>query len=346
MEIKKDLSELALELTEEQYRNSEELHYSTISRFEEKGFNGLDHLFDPIESEGITFGQVVDTLLTGSGQEFQDRFIAADINVTEGGMNTIKKLIEMGLEYSSFEDIPQQIVATAGKLAGFYADDKFDKTRYDKVLKTGNVAEYYTMLLHSDKTLINLQMYDDAIACVNALKQSPATSGYFADDDPFSPIRRYYQLKFKATIDKIGYIVMLDLICVDYEKKIIYPIDLKTSSMSEWDFEKAFVKFHYYQQARLYYRVLKANLINDPYFKDFEIADFRFIVVNKNTLTPLVWEFPLAKSEGELVDDRGNIIQDPCVLGKELKGYLDCRPLVPNGITAEGVNRITCLKKA
>lgn len=342
----KELKDIALKLSEEEYRNSEELHYSTISRFEEKGFNGLDHLFDPIESESITFGSCVDTLLTGSGQEFQDKFMVADINVTDGGMNTIKKLIEMNLGYSSFDEIPQQVVSTAAKLAGFYADDKFDKTRYDKVLKTGNVSEYYVALLHSDKTLISPQMYDDALACVRALKESPATSGYFADDDPFSPIRRYYQLKFKTTIDGIGYIVMLDEILVDYEKKIIYPIDLKTSSMSEWDFEKAFVKFHYYQQARLYYRVLKANLMKDEFFKDFEIADFRFIVVNRNTLTPLVWEFPLAKSEGELIDDRGNIIQDPCVLGKELKGYLDCRPQAPNGISVDGVNTIKCLKKA
>jgi hypothetical protein len=47
---------------------------------------------------------------------------------------------------------------------------------------------------------------------------------------------------------------------------------------------------------------------------------------------------------GTLVDDKGNEIRDPYDLGKELKGYLDCRPLVPNGIEKDGVNIITRLK--
>ena len=35
------------------------------------------------------------------------------------------------------------------------------------------------------------------------------------------------------------------LIIVDYDKKIVYPKDLKTSSDYEWDFYKAFIKWHY-----------------------------------------------------------------------------------------------------
>jgi hypothetical protein len=42
---------------------------------------------------------------------------------------------------------------------------------------------------------------------------------------------------------------------------------------------------------------------NDDYFKDFDLLEYRFIVVNKETLTPLVWEFPLTKTYGTLVDE-------------------------------------------
>lgn len=346
MNIEKELKDISLELSEEEYRNSSELHYSTISRYEEKGFNGLDHLFDPIESPSLTFGGVCDTLLTEGEQAFKDKYLVVDINLTDGGINTCKQLIEMHLPYSTFEEIPEQVVSTAAKQAGFYADDKYDKTRYQKVLKTGNIADYYQVLLSADKTVISTEMYNEATACVKALRESPATSGYFADDDPFSPIKRYYQLKFKADIDGVGYMVMADVIVVDYEKKIVYINDLKTMGFPEWNFEDNFLRFHYYQQARLYYRVIKANLDNDPYFKDFKIENFRFIVVNKNTLTPLVWEFPLTKAEGDLIDDKGNVIKDPCTLGKELKEYLDCRPQVPNGIIKDGINIINCLKKA
>lgn len=344
--MEKELKDIALSLSEEEYRNSEELHYSTISRFEEKGFNGLDHLFDPMESSSLTFGSCVDTILTDGMDEFNRKFLVIDVNVTDGGINTCKQLVSMNLPYSSFDDIPELTVAAAAKVAGFYADDKYDKTRYQKVLKTGSVADYYRALLNADKIIVSTEMYQDAMNCVRALRESPATSGYFADDDPFSPVKRYYQLKFRADIDGVGYICMLDEIVVDYEKKVIYPCDLKTTGFPEWDFEGNFMRFHYYQQARLYYKVLKANVDADPYFKDFKIENFKFIVVNKNTLTPLVWEFPLTKAEGELVDERGNTIQDPTTIGRELKGYLNLRPQVPNGINKDGVNLITCLKKA
>lgn len=100
-----------------------------------------------------------------------------------------------------------------------------------------------------------------------------------------------------------------------------------------------------YIQARLYWRIIRDNMDRDPYFKDFSLEDYRFIIVNPKTLTPLVWEFPLTKYYGALIDDDGNEIRDPYVIGKELRAYLDCKPPVPNGINQDGVNIINCLKK-
>lgn len=134
------------------------------------------------------------------------------------------------------------------------------------------------------------------------------------------------------------------LIIVDYEEKKIIPLDLKTSGSSEWDFQHSFEKWCYMIQARLYWRLLRANLLKDPYFKDFTLENYRFIVVNKNTLTPLVWEFPLTDSVGTLVDKEGNEYRDPFEIGKELQGYLNLRPEVPNGIDKDGINIIDCLK--
>ena len=101
-----------------------------------------------------------------------------------------------------------------------------------------------------------------------------------------------------------------------------------------------------YIQARLYWRIIRDNLDRDEYFKDFTLLDYHFIIVNPKTLTPLVWEFPLTKSMGTLITDDGEEIRDPFVIGKELKGYLDCKPPVPNGINQDGVNIIKCLHKA
>ena len=98
-------------------------------------------------------------------------------------------------------------------------------------------------------------------------------------------------------------------------------------------------------QARLYWLIIKTTLMNNDYFKDFTLEDYRFIVVNRDSLKPLVWEFPLTKAQGTLVDDKGNEYRDPLEIGTELRHYLDNKPQVPNGIDMTGINTITCLHK-
>lgn len=345
MEIQKELNQISLDIGEPEYRQRPELSYSTLSRYESLGFNGLDHLFDKLDTPSLTFGSAVDSLLTGGMDEFNDNFIVLNITLSDSGMDICKKLYSLyGEYYSTFDAIPEEQVSQVAKELGFWQADKWDKRRYQEVRKTGNISEYYGALRNSNKKIIDSVTYNDAFECVRALKNSPATQGLFAENDELSPIRRYYQLKFAAKFQGVGYRSMMDLIIVDYENKIIYPYDLKTCGVPEWDFMSNFVKFHYFIQGRLYWRVLKANLMNDPYFNDFKLENFKFIVINRKSLTPLVWEFPLTKEVGTLVDDKGNEYRDPFEIGKELQGYLNLRPRVPNGIDKDGVNIIDCLK--
>lgn len=345
MEIIKELCDIAWNVPESVYRADPALSQSTLGTYEKLGFNGLDHLFDKKETPSLTFGSCVDSILTGGMDEFNSRFSVMDINITEGGMNVVSQLLSMNLPFDTFEEIPEQIVSLAAKDVGFWQADKWDKKRYSEVLKTGNISEYYSIARNNDKTIISIDTYNDVLACVAALRESPATSGYFAENDPFSPVRRYYQLKFKGSHAGVSYRGMMDLLVADYENKVIYPCDLKTSSHMEWDFEESFIQWGYNWQARLYWRLIRMNLDSDAYFKDFKLEDFKFIVVNRKTLTPLVWEFPLTQAIGTLVDDKGNKYRDPYEIGTELQGYLNLRPPVPNGINKDGVNIITCLQK-
>lgn len=93
-------------------------------------------------------------------------------------------------------------------------------------------------------------------------------------------------------------------------------------------------------QARLYWLIIRHNMDQDPYFKDFKLADYRFIVANKKTLTPLVWLFGNTQTPGEIETRGGLILRHPLVIGKELRGYLDEKPVVPNGIELIKPNRI------
>ena len=346
MEILKELSDISLHITEPEYRQRPELSYSTLSTYQTLGFTGLDHLFDKKESPSLTLGSVCDSILTGGEDEFKSLYTVLDINVTDSGIDICKNLINQCLPFDTFEEIPESIVSQAAKEVGFWQNDKYDNSRYKQVLKCGNVAEYYNALRHSDKTIISNDTFQMALAMVRVLRESPATAGYFADNDELSPIRRYYQLKFAANFEGVGYRNMADLLIVDYEQKKVWPIDLKTSmSCVEWEFESNFKKWHYYIQARLYWRIIRANMNKDDYFKDFSLEDYRFIICNPKTLTPLVWEFPLTKSVGTLITDDGEEVRDPFELGKELQSYLNLRPPVPNGINQNGVNIIRCLTK-
>lgn len=130
------------------------------------------------------------------------------------------------------------------------------------------------------------------------------------------------------------------LIVVNHKDKWILPIDLKTSYKNEWDFYKSFIDWRYDLQARLYWRIIKENLEKDEYFKDFTLLDYRFIVVNRRSLTPLVWNCPFTRAEGTLKLGKNNqiIFRSPFEIGKELSYYLTKTPKVPIGIEEDKAN--------
>ena len=96
-------------------------------------------------------------------------------------------------------------------------------------------------------------------------------------------------------------------------------------------------------QARLYWRIIRAVMDADEVFKDYKLLPYQFIVVNKSTLVPLVWGFPLTDTVGTLKVGKGEQIElrDPCMIGEELSFYLDNRPKVPVGIALAGDNDLT-----
>lgn len=343
-EIKKTLDQISWNVTEQVYRADPALSYSTLARYEREGFDKLDSLFDQISTPSLTQGSMVDALITGGEEEFNDRFYVADFpSLGDKEQQIADLLFDSHHETcAGFSAIPKaDIIAAANQVV--YYKNYTDPVRVKKL--TEACSQYYNLkYLAGDKEIVSANTYAKVIAMVNALKESASTARYFMPDEPFSNVKRYYQLKFKATLEGIDYRIMMDESIVDYEHKKILPIDLKTSFHTEWEFEESFKHWLYVIQSRLYWRVLRDNLDRDPYFKDFELLNYRFIVVNRETLTPLVWEFPLTKVYGVLVDKEGNEYRDPFEIGKELRHYLDDRPRVPDGIDIDGVNIINCLK--
>lgn len=345
MNIPKELKDISWQVPESTYRADPALSYSTLAKFEREGFNKLDHLFDHISTQSLLEGSMVDCLITGSQEEFDNLYYVADYPSIGDKEQLVAKMLyeKCHNSYELFSYIPNDTILSVINEVGWQKNWR-DETRV-RVLSE-RVAMYYNLIIQAgNKTVVDSNTYDRILKMVQALKTSPATQGYFADNDPMSPVKRYYQLKFRAKFEGVCYRCMMDLAIVDYEEKKVYPIDLKTSGHKEWDFQDSFEQWSYMIQARLYWRILKANMSNDPYFKDFTLEDYRFIVVNKESLTPLVWEFPLTRAKGTLVNNEGKEFRDPFEIGKELQGYLNLRPTVPVGIDKDGINTITCLKQ-
>ena len=336
MIMKKSLSDISWNVSEETYRADSALSYSTLAKFERGGFNELDKLFDKIETPSLTFGSAVDSLITGGEEEFNERFIVAEFPSISDNLIQIAKILHSRYKdtHRSIDKISDSILAEVGKECDFYANDKYANYRVKLIRE--NCDEFYNLLyLSVGKTILDTQTYSDVLRAVEALKTSENTREYFNGNDPFTPeIEMLYQLKFKATLNGIDYRCMFDGLKVCHINKTIQPIDLKTSFKKEWDFYKSFIEWNYQIQNRLYYRILLENIKNDEYFKDFKILPYKDIVVNRYSLTPLVWDCDFTSAMGSLAFGANNqiIMRDPEVIGRELHYYLTRTPKVPSGI--------------
>lgn len=339
---RKSLRDISWQVSEPEYRQDPALSYSTLSRYEREGFNNLDKLFERVESPSLVFGSAVDTLITGSEEEFNEQFMVAQLDTPPSDtlVAITKRLFEKWSNaYPNLIDIPNDVIVTT--IQDIPWNNHWLPATRAKKIKEDCAAYYKLLYLSEGKTILNTYVYQDVLNTVDKLRSADATRFYFEKDNAFDDnIERLYQLKFKATFNGVDYRCMSDLLIVIHDKKLVVPVDLKTSYKPEWDFYKSFTEWRYDIQGRLYWRIIRYNMDQDPYFKDFKLADYRFIVANKKTLTPLVWLFENTQKEGDIILRNDVILRDPFTIGEELSGYLANTPTVPNGIELVKPNRL------
>lgn len=343
MEEIKKLKDISWDVDEPTYRADEALSYSTLAKFAREGFNNLDSLFDKVETPSLTFGSAVDALITGGQEEFDKTFLVADFPVVPDSIVTVVKDLfrEFNITHRTLTSIPD--VEIIHRAASFNYQPNWRPETRAKVIKEKGEEYYSLMYAAGDRKIIDQQTKEQVDAAVEALKNSVATKLYFSPNNPFDEsVVREYQLKFKATFDNIDYRCMADLLYVNHQEKVVYPIDLKTSSHAEWDFYESFLQWRYDIQSRLYWRIIRTNMDKDPMYKDYKLADYKFIVVNRKTLTPLVWKFEDTTKIGTLTYGKNSQIElrDPFDIAKELSNYLSSRPEVPVGINTLEDNSI------
>lgn len=339
----KTLYDISWQVDEPTYRADPAYSQSKLAAFERGGFKSIEHLDDKVESPSLTFGSAVDAIITGGQEEFDSRFLVASYVAVS---DTIKKIvgdlfnIYRGV-YATLADMPTVcMMPTINKYE--YYKNLGDETRANKVKDQGKT--YYDLLYSAgDRTILSDEVFQKVQASVDALRSSKATKWYFQSDDPFdATVQRFYQLKFKHRINDIWYRCMADEIIVNHKDKTIQPIDLKTSGHAEYEFPNSFLYWGYQIQARLYWRLIFLTCANDDYYKDFTILPYKFIVVNSESLTPLVWDCPFTVEYGDLKvgKDENIVLRDPFNIATELHYYLTKHPKVPEGIFVEKSNNL------
>lgn len=331
------LTDIAWNVPEEEYRKDLALSYSTLARFEKGGFGVVYKLDEPLESESLTFGSMVDTIMTEGPEKFNEKFLVTDIVPPAGIAEIIKSLALSHIGMDTFDEVSDEDILEAA--ADWQPRFKPD-TKVSKVRELG--SEYYNVLQASQgKTVVDSQTYREVLATVGALKNLPQTKKYFGD---VPGTNRYYQLKFKTKLNGVDFRCMFDCLIVNYEKKWILPIDLKTTSWPEYEFYRRYLECRYDIQSRLYWRILRKIMDEDEYFKDFKLYEFQFVCVNRNTLWPLAWVDTNCKAVGELKfntkTNRTYILRDPEEIAKDLRYYLYRSCKVPQNITEDKPNNI------
>lgn len=318
--------DLSWPVSEETYRGDSALSYSKLATFFKEGVTIIPHLDDKKNSEPLRFGSLVDCLMT-EPETLSDRFYLMEIskpsetiaNIVDEVYNQIKQPVQD--ELSEYKDI---ILAEVNKVN--YYGNLGNDTRIKKVVEAG--SDYFNTLKQSgQKIVITKKDMDLANACVSTLKAHPYTKSYFKKDIFDEDIELFYQLKFKTAIEgNIPVRCMLDLVIINHKNKTIQPIDLKTTGYNEHNFNDSFIKWRYDIQACLYTKILHdvTKFTKDfEYFKDFEILPFKFIVINKYSLSPIVWEYPLSFNfYKDTTDAAGNVYKSAEKVLKELDWHL------------------------
>ena len=297
---RKSLIDISLKITEPEYREIDAISYSMLSKFQREGFRGLEHLYDKVESPSLLFGSIVDTMLTDGMKEFEEKYSICDFPELSDSLVGITRQLFALYGDTPFGDIDDETISQVCVDNNYYKGASYKATRVKKVRE---YCSYFYSLLQAtkDKTVITQQDYDDARNCVDELKLNAATTDYFNINPYETSIEKLYQVKFASKFNGIDIKCMFDLLVVDHAAKVIYPCDLKTTSSPEETFgEHSFYKWRYFYQAQLYSYILRQNILDDPYFKDFTIASYRFIVVNRKTLSPYVWIYNENFDKGEI----------------------------------------------
>lgn len=293
-------------MTEQEYRQHPALNYSLLKTLDFNPKLVLNRA--PLESDSLLAGSVVDCLLTGTEEEFKNKFVISDLSTTPTGqvLQFTEKLASAGIDTL---EIRQQIYKDLGIKS---------PATYEGFLKkweenNGPVYLSFLQSLKGNKKAVTPAMHTECDNLAKVLKEHEFTSTYFnlgLDREflnQFAIIFHIEEVQCKALLDKI---------IVDHLEKTIRPLDIKTTSeyLSNW-LSTSFLKYRYDMQAAFYTAAVTAW--RDVFYPNYSVLPFRFLVGSfAQPNTPMVYEV----SEKDL---KAGMNGGTLPSGKKMRGVLD-----------------------
>ena len=291
----------------EAYHAASAIGHTKLVNFEIYGPSALRKDFRINTTDAMEFGSIVDTLLTRSSDFTNIYYIpSSKIKLTPSQSTFVDYIVEHKYNPYSFTD--EELLAVLDHCKTYTTMTKNIAARIEKARVLFPLIT--ERLQNADKKIITAEQFNTAMNCIEAIKTSDITKDLFVDED-----KLLFQVELY--LRELDVHCLFDMIYMDFKNKIIHPIDLKCTSYPERDFlSNSFYKFKYYRQAELYIYILKQFL--DFYdSEEWKIAPFKFLVVCKDTLSPMLYEFPvkyngekLVISETREVDSMFKLLED------------------------------------
>jgi hypothetical protein len=250
---------------------------------------------DDSSEEHFVFGTVVDIMLTGSREEFEEKFVKIpdETRCSETIKGIVKSVYEeVSIDENEVESLEIYDIAIL-KYANYadYQRKWKDETKVDKIVEEGK--SYFELLKTiGNKIPITETDYAKAVACLIALKSNEFTQPYTVLKS--STNNREFLDKFIIEFEYQGLNIKgeLDRVVIDHTNKVITPIDFKTTGKPISGFVGDFWYYRYDFQAAVYSR----GLCEHPDIKkllesNYSLNPFLYIAVETNLVNqPMVFE--------------------------------------------------------
>lgn len=243
------------------YRGFDAVHFSKLSQL------AKDPKFVNVEKEDtnyFAFGRYTEDLFMGENMD--DEYIISSVAPPTGQMSIyVDALFKNGGDYADAYNVVQ---IANGDTKVRTSPDKFienfkeqGKAYYDFLLKSKNKT-----VIPKDDALLAHKMVV-ALDNMESIKEFRTNPKY----------KIYFQVPLLTTVQDTTVKVLVDMLVVDTEENVIYPIDLKTTSGGLKDFRSSAFKYRYDLQGSLYSYVISSV------FSNYIIRPFKFLVVSKYT---------------------------------------------------------------